>query len=111
MDEVESIVAHLRDLLNTRLGESLAAPTAGVVDFADVVHGFPEAAQTLQRSIRDAIQRFEPRLRNVTVRLVDGREALTLVFEISARLAGQARGESLRVSTELTSDGLLRVSG
>ena len=46
--EVESIVAHVHDLLNTRIGEALAAADLGIVDFADLVHNFPEATQVLR---------------------------------------------------------------
>ena len=47
-NDVESIVEHLRGLLNTRQGECPAAMDFGVVDFTDLMHTFPEAIQTLQ---------------------------------------------------------------
>jgi len=111
LGEIESIVAHLQDLLNTRAGESLSAPDFGIVDFADVVHNFPEATQVLQQSIRATILKYEPRLRNVSVHAAPSTDAQTVAFEISARLAsGQQRGV-FRVRTELTPTGQMVVSG
>jgi type VI secretion system protein len=109
--ELESIVAHLQDLLNTRAGESLSASDFGIVDFADVVHNFPEATQVLQQSIRATILKYEPRLRNVSVHPVQSGDVLMVAFEISARLASGAQRGVFRVRTELTPSGKMQVSG
>ena len=81
--ELESIVAHLHELLNTRVGESLSAPDFGIVDFADLVHNFPEATQVLQQSIRATVMKYEPRLRSVSVTPVPSQDPLSLAFELS----------------------------
>ena len=107
----KSIVAHLNDLLNTRMGESLSASDFGIVDFADVVHNFPEATQVLQQSIRATILKYEPRLRNVSVHPVASPDTLMIAFEISARLASGAQRGVFRVRTELTPSGKMQVSG
>lgn len=109
--ELESIVTHLQELLNTRIGESLSAPDFGIVDFADVVHNFPEATQVLQQSIRATILKYEPRLRNVSVHPVPSNDTLMIAFEVSARLASGAQRGVFRVRTELTSTGKIQVSG
>jgi type VI secretion system protein len=102
-DEQASVLAHLQALLNTRTGESFAAPDLGLVDFADVVHGFPASAQVLVQGIRAMILAYEPRLRSVQVRPIASADALALAFEISARFVA-GRGQ-LRLRTELTSSG------
>jgi len=109
VDEVHSIVGNLRALLNTRLGDSMAAHDFGVVDFVDLVHQFPSAAQVIQRSIRNTIAEFEPRLRNVRVRLVDSGDPLSLAFEVSARLVGDKRKGLVRVRTEMSQGGRVKV--
>lgn len=111
VSELESIVAHLHELLNTRVGESLSAPDFGIVDFADVVHNFPEATQVLQQSIRATILKYEPRLRSVSVHPVPSADTLTVAFEISGRLASGAQRGVFRVRTELTPEGKMQVSG
>lgn len=104
-DEVESIVEHLRVLLNTRQGEVIAAPTFGVVEFSDVVHAMPGAVPSLVKSIRATILEFEPRLRNVSVRHVSEDGDLLLRFEISAQLANQRSGRTLRFATTVRPGG------
>jgi type VI secretion system protein len=110
-DEVLAIVEHLRVLLNTRLGEAPCAPAFGVLDFSDVVHAMPGAAQTLVKSIRTTILEHEPRLRNVSVRHVTGDGELLLRFEISAQLADARSARTLRFATTVRPGGRFDVSG
>lgn len=109
-DEAESILEHLRALLNTRRGDAVCAPGYGVVDFTDVVHDMPGATQVLVSSIRATILEHEPRLRNVTVRAVGGDDELMLRFEISAQLAGERSGRTLRFTTLIRPGGRYDVS-
>ena len=104
-DEVQSILGNLRILLNTREGDSLAAPDFGILDLSDLVHNFPDATQYVQRSIRDTILKYEPRLRNVRVRSISSDDPLRLAFEISARLATGNRRGLVRVRTEIGPSG------
>ena len=87
IDDVQSILGNLRAILNTRVGDSLSAEGFGIVDLADLVHNFPNATLVMERSIRATIAEFEPRLKNVRVRMVPSDDPLKLVFEIAARLA------------------------
>lgn len=111
VNELESIVEHLRALLNTRQGESPAVPEFGVVDFTDLVHNFPEAIQMLQRCIRATILQFEPRLKNVVIQHVRDEEALVLKFQITAQLQnkGGRSGGSVRFETQLRAGGHISV--
>lgn len=86
-----SIVAHLRALLNTRRGESVTAPDFGVADMTDLVLSMPEGGRALERSLRDVIQGYEPRLTHVRVRQVPSPRPLQLRFQVSARLASDPR--------------------
>lgn len=103
--EHESVLAHLQALLNSHLGESLSAPGLGILDFADIVHGFPASTQVLSHSIRTTIIQHEPRLRSVTVTPTHSDDPLALAFEISGKLAGDDRRGPLRVRTELSASG------
>jgi type VI secretion system protein len=103
-DEAESIIEHLRALLNTRQGEAPCCPSYGVVDFTDVVHGIPTSLQVLVKSIRATILEHEPRLKNVTVRPLPLEGELALRFEISAQLADQ-KGRTLKLSTTVRPGG------
>ncbi|HZA13707.1 MAG TPA: type VI secretion system baseplate subunit TssE [Myxococcaceae bacterium] len=105
----ESIVEHLRVLLNTRRGSCATQPEFGVVDFTDLVHGFPASVQALQQAIRATILTFEPRLRGVTVRYLPQEDPLALRFEITAQSAHRGARGVLRFSTQMHPGGKMEV--
>ena len=107
-DTVSSVVDHLRDMLNTPQGESVTVPDYGLVDFADVCHNMPEAIGAIQQSIRATILKYEPRLRNVSVRFVPSEDPLSVRFEVVARLA-DSRRSVVRLRTALNSGGQMTV--
>jgi type VI secretion system protein len=108
LDEHDSIVEHLRVLLNARRGGSPSCPDFGIPDFSDLVHNFPGAIQVLQRAIRETILTFEPRLRQVTVRHVPDDEPLVLKYEIVAQPVSR-RGGTLKFSTQMSPGGRVNV--
>jgi type VI secretion system protein len=108
-NDVESIIEHLRGLLNTRQGECPAAMDFGVVDFTDLMHTFPEAIQTLQKSIRATILQYEPRLKSVIVQHVRDDEVLVLKFQITAQLASKTSKGAVRLETQLRAGGQISV--
>ncbi len=105
---VSSVVDHLRVMLNTRQGESATVPDFGLVDFSDVCHNMPEAIGAIQQSIRATILKYEPRLKNVSVRFVPSEDPLVVRFEVVARLA-DARRSVVRLRTALTAGGHVQV--
>ncbi len=108
-DVGESVAAHLRALLNTRQGDAVVAPDLGLVDFTELVHGFPFSISVLQQSIRATLLKYEPRLKNVTVRNLPNEDPLELKFEIAAQLVGRPPSESLRFQTQVTAGGKVEV--
>jgi type VI secretion system protein ImpF len=101
---IEQVIAAVRrdleDLLNTRRGiitlpeefpELVQSPVGyGIPDFCSMQTSTPHQLATIGRLVEDTIRRFEPRLRDVRVHLVeDGRGAqhqLSVRFQIEARL-------------------------
>lgn len=108
IDVVESIGENLRALLNARQGSSSSVMDFGVIDFVDIVHELPMSIAKVQESIRNTIQQYEPRLRNVTVRFLPGEDPLRLQFEVTARLAEDKR-RSVRFATSLEAGGRFEV--
>lgn len=104
IDEVDSVLEHLRVLLNTRQGEAPCALDFGVLDLSDVVHAFPIAYDQLAQAIRATILEYEPRLRSVTVRHLPD-DGLTLRFEIGAQLAGPRGNRAVRFATTVRPGG------
>jgi type VI secretion system protein len=108
IDQVESVLEHLKVLLNTCVGDSLTAPDFGLTDFSDIVHELPAGIHTIQQSIRNVILKFEPRLRNVSVRYIPDEEPLILRFEVVARLNDPSRSV-VRLRTKMSSAGSFQV--
>ncbi|NMO13293.1 type VI secretion system baseplate subunit TssE [Pyxidicoccus fallax] len=105
-DVVESIAEHLRNLLNTRKGESVATPAYGILDLNDIVHSYPSAIPRMTQSIRTAIQDFEPRLKNVVVHYAaDPTDPTALRFDITAQLATRDRRGMVRFHTQVHPGG------
>jgi type VI secretion system protein len=104
-DATANIAAHLRALLNTRLGSAPTAPSYGVIDFTDLVYAFPFSISMLAASIRSTILAFEPRLKNVNVRHLPDEDLLMLKFEISGQLAEGKERSTLRFRTEVSPSG------
>jgi type VI secretion system protein len=109
LDEHDSIIEHLRVLLNARRGSSPSCPEFGIPDFSDLVHSFPGAIQTLQRAIRDTILAFEPRLKAVNVRHMPSDDPLILKYEITAQAGGPGSRGTLRFNTQMSPGGRVNV--
>ncbi|MFP2923988.1 type VI secretion system baseplate subunit TssE [Pyxidicoccus sp. 3LG] len=106
----DSIVEHLKMLLNTRKGQVAASPDYGIPDFNDIVHVFPAAIARMQSSIQTAIESFEPRLTNVLVRHApDEDEPSSLQFEITAQLARDGGRNAIRLYTRLGKGGQMQL--
>ena len=83
-----SVMAHLGELLNTRQGSALTVPDYGLVEVSEVLYDFPDAIGIMQRALKNTIQTYEPRLKNVQVRHIKDETAnmMLLQFEITGQL-------------------------
>ena len=113
-DDIESAVTlHVSRMLNTRQGSCLSCPDYGLVEVSEVLHEFPDAIAMVQRSIKNCIQTYEPRLKNVQVRHVKNefQHEMILQFEITAQLhLPDGTRKSLRFSTAVDPSGNVEVS-
>jgi len=105
---VDSILAHLRCMLNTRQGGVPIAPDYGVPDFLDFLQTYPQSVREIECSIRQTIELYEPRLENVRVTfLAQEDDVLTPRFHIQAQVRD---GSSARVSFETQLETTGRIS-
>jgi type VI secretion system protein len=107
-----SVSQHLNRLLNTRQGSCLTCPDYGLVEVSEVLHDFPDAIGIVQRALKNTIQQYEPRLKNVQVRHIKGEEMgeMSLSFEITAQLhLPDGRRQSLRFATAVDGSGNVQV--
>ncbi len=108
IDIVQSVIDHLRVLLNTASGECETVPDFGISDLSDLVHELPQGIHKLQQNIRNVILKYEPRLKNVSVRVIPSDEPMIIRFEVVARLNDKSRSV-VRLRTKLSSGGQMSV--
>jgi type VI secretion system protein len=109
-----AVTTHLARMLNTRQGSCLTCPDYGLIEVSEVLYDFPDAIGIMQRAIKNSIQQYEPRLKNVQVRHIKSEDPadMTLQFEISAQLnLPDGRRQSLRFSTAVDQSGNVKVGG
>ncbi len=108
--DLESVVLeHLGRLLNTRAQSSPTVPDYGVAEVSELLHEFPDANGVMQRTLKQTVAKFEPRLKNVQVRMVEdaeGKDALRVHFEITGQLVfPNGNRQALRVTTSIDPSG------
>lgn len=109
---LNSVINHLKVLLNTRQGSALIANDYGMPDYSDIFGDFTsERVRDLGRQIQQVIKRYEPRLEDVVV--VSDMETVVgaqLHFRIQARLLDNTgRLVSLRLRSSLDPEGKVSV--
>lgn len=108
----DSILRHLQKMLNTRQGHVLIQPEYGMPDITEFVHSMPGSLKKVQNAIRNSIERFEPRLRNVDISYVPTEDdKLSLRFEITAELVTEKEDASVWFETSVFSDGHIKIKG
>jgi len=111
-DTESSVTQHLARMLNTRQGSCLTCPDYGLIEVSEVLYDFPDAIGIMQRALKNTIQTYEPRLKNVQVRHLksDLGNEMMLSFEITAQLhLPDGRRQSLRFSTAVDGSGNVKV--
>ena len=107
---VDSILSHLQRILNTRQGSAQIADDFGIPDFTGLLHSIPESLRDIERAIRTVIQKYEPRLRAVRVSFIPNEDdALSLRFQIVARLATGDENNPVIFESMVDSDGKIRI--
>lgn len=108
-DLAGAVIRHLQQMLSTRHGSSLTCPDYGVPDVTEFMHDLTEAVALVQRSVKQSIQSYEPRLKNVQVRhlRIDNTNGQpSMVFEVTGHiLLADGRRQPIRIGTSLDDRG------
>ncbi len=107
---IRSIQMHLQRILNTRQGSVPIAADYGVPDFTDYIATYPESQRDIERTLKQTIQKFEPRLRSVRVTFLPQDDLLSLNFEITARLARDDSREPIKFESQIDPDGHIKIT-
>ncbi len=107
---IRSIQMHLQRILNTRQGSVPIADDYGIPDFTDYMTTYPESQRDIERTLKQTIQKFEPRLRSVRVTFLPQDDFLGLNFEITARLTQGDRREQIKFESQIDPDGHIKIT-
>jgi type VI secretion system protein len=112
-DQELSVSEHLVRMLNTRQGACLTCPDYGLIEVSEVLYDFPDAIGIVQRALKNSIQIYEPRLKNVQVRHIknEALHELVLQFEITAQVhLPDGRRQSMRFATTVDGSGNVKIT-
>jgi type VI secretion system protein len=108
---VDSVLRHLQRILNTKQGNVPIADDYGIPDFSDFINTLPRSVGELEKSIRLAIQKYEPRLTAVRVSFIPQEEdRLSLRFQIIGKLSTESKTQ-VYIETVVDSDGKIEIKG
>jgi type VI secretion system protein len=111
-DAEASVTQHLARMLNTRQGSCLTCPDYGLIEVSEVLYDFPDAIGIMQRALKNTIQTYEPRLKNVQVRHIknEAMGEMLLQFEITAQLTlPDGRRQAMRFATSVDGSGNVKM--
>lgn len=108
--QIDSVVNHLKKILNTRQGNVPIADDYGIPDLTNFMQNYPDSLEDIEEGIRHSIQTYESRLANVEVTYIHQEEdVLCLRFQITAELK-DGSGKSIKIETIVDSDGKINLS-
>lgn len=106
----DSIILHLRRMMNCRHGFTPALPDYGLPDLNECFFGFPDSLTYLKQAIQTSIEKYEPRLSRVRLKFVeDPDNPLEIRFEIQARLETEEESVTFAFTTKMGSAGGIQV--
>ena len=107
-----SIIESLRRILNSGCGDASIDGRYGLPDLRGLVRAMPQSADGMKEAIKEAVERYEPRLKRVRVKRIDDPDSHRVHFEIVAELNDEedADARHLKFNTRLERNGRLEVS-
>ena len=102
-----SVLSNLNYLFNCRRGSLEHLPDYGLPDITEIYRESPDSVVRLRKSLKEAIEKYEPRLRRVRVDPQDANPyEMRLVFLVSGELPNR---EPVRFRTTFSSVEAARV--
>jgi type VI secretion system protein len=107
---VDSILANLRGVLNSRKGCCAIRPDYGLHAFDPTADDFRNSIARTAGDIEEQIRQFEPRLGNVVVRAIeDQNRPQEILFQIRGELAHPDKAERVALTGAMGGDGQMRL--
>ncbi len=101
-----NISQNVQEMLNLRLGNVQALDDYGMPDFNDLVKEFPDAITHIKAAIIRFVDKYEPRLTDITVTHIhDPDQPLYLKFSIAGKIKLEHKESKVSFNTVLTGAG------
>jgi len=97
-----SVLDNMQRILNCRAGTLAHLPDYGLPDMTKILQGMPGTAHQLLKTFSDVLLKYEPRLKNINVILLDQHIPGELRYAIDAELNGIGL---VRYGTEFMPEG------
>ena len=109
--KINSIISHLQRMLNTRQGSVPIGDDYGIPDITSSHgEGLTEMTQRIERTLQQAITKYEPRLEKVRVKLLSQKDdVLSLRFKLEAVLTTE-NATPVVLETVVSSEGKVNVT-
>lgn len=97
-----SVLDNMQCILNTRAGTLNHLPDYGLPDMTKILQGMPGTAHMLIETLSAVLLKYEPRLKSLTVQLLEQMQPGELRYAIDAELKGAGL---VRYGTEFMPEG------
>ncbi len=108
---MDSVVEHLRRLLNSRQGSTLMDPFYGMPDFSDLRAEVPDSVADIEALISGVIRTCEPRLCQVAVKYMYQDSQRILYFQIQGLLITAREQTPVYLESSVDTCGKMAVRG
>ncbi|MCE0844088.1 type VI secretion system baseplate subunit TssE [Buttiauxella sp. A2-C1_F] len=83
-----SVLDNMQRILNARQGTLSHLPDYGLPDMSKILQGLPGTAHQLMNTISSVLLKYEPRLKSLTITLLEQKMPGELAYAIDAELKG-----------------------
>jgi type VI secretion system protein len=105
-----SILRNLQKILNTRVGHAAAQMDLGTPAPCEMALLNRDGLMGVVRSLKQCIEKYEPRLSGVDVTYVRGEDdILTLRFQVTAKVATSRNGATISFDTLVDANGRIKL--
>lgn len=109
---VDSVIAHLKRVLNTRQGSVPIDPAFGVPDFTNLAGSFVSGETTqIMDDITRMVSYYEPRLKSPQLTIAENsNDILSLSFMLDGIITVDGHEMPVHLTTQVSSDGYVTLS-
>lgn len=97
-----SVLDNLQRILNSRAGTLAHLPDYGLPDMTQILQGMPGTSHELKTTLAAVLLKYEPRIQDIHVVMLEQTQPGELRYAIEAELQG---GELVRFGTEFMPEG------